>query len=304
MNDESPYSDFLFEVGKVLPQYVAKSVTRILGVRKNGAPPDHRGTALLCVVKGNPMFVTANHVLKEMDDTGDYRAVGVSAAIGGFQAKYGRFEDIDVAVIIPESVIRVGEECTFWPDGHWDRNAPDLLMAYDYMIAYGFPARFSRYTAFVGGNVSEGYSHCSWIRPRQSQAARPEWRPSASIKGYPPIADEDIQPWQFCINYAEDTGPLKTPEGELVTSRGILEEHSGLYLDLPSLPGQQPFGSFGLSGSPVWRFGAAEASWSLDQWSPASARLAGIITHWNDQKNYLVATRFEVIAERLADFLP
>src|SRR5437667_4935145 len=60
--------------------------------------------------RGRPAFITANHVLTEMEKTGEYRCVGVSAAIGGFQAMYGRFEDIDVAVIVPETEIKLGED--------------------------------------------------------------------------------------------------------------------------------------------------------------------------------------------------
>lgn len=88
-----------------------------------------------------------------------------------------------------------------------------------------------------------------------------------------------------------------------MTSAGILKEHAGLYVDSPSLPGQQPFGAFGLSGSPVWRFGAAEAAWSLDLWSPESARLAGIITHWNEERSFLKATRFSEIFTRMSESL-
>lgn len=299
MAANSPHRDFLFEAGKVLPQSVARSVTRILGVRKDGGPPDYRGTALLCTLAGRPAFITANHVLTEVEKTGDYKCVGISAAIGGFQATYARFEDIDIAVILPERDIKVGDGSVFWPDALCDRELPDSVMASDYMLVYGFPARFSRYTAFVKGTVSEGYTHCTWVRPRESQSLLPEWRPFAEIEGHPPVADELLEPWQYCLNFAENTGPLKTHEGEPVTSRGILEEHSGLYLDLPAPPGSQPYGAFGLSGSPVWRFGAAEAGWSLDRWSAESARLTGIVTHWNENQSLLIATRFEDIAKRL-----
>ncbi|MGC4002299.1 MAG: hypothetical protein QM811_03785 [Pirellulales bacterium] len=144
-------------------------------------------------------------------------------------------------------------------------------MAADYMLVYGFPARFSRFSTFLPGSISEGYTHCTWVRPSQSQAQYPRWSLFAQIEGYPPVPDELLQPWQFCLNFDEPTEPLKTQEGEIVTNSGILKEHAGLYVDLPTLPGSQPFGAFGLSGSPVWRFGAAEVAWSLNRWSPESA---------------------------------
>lgn len=301
MTDKSPHSDFLFAAGTVLPQVVAKSVTRVLGVRKDGGPPDHRGTALLVIFNGRQAFVTANHVLTEMEKTGEYKCVGVSAAVEGFQAKYIRFEDIDVAVIMPDREIQIGEDCVFWR-GEWsDREFSETAMTWDYMLVYGFPARFSRFSAFLPGNVAEGYTHCTWVRPRRSQVDEPAWKPFAEIEGYPPVDDEILQPWQFCLNFAEETGPLKTPEGAVVTSPGIIEEHSGLYVDHPTLPGNQPYGAFGLSGSPVWRFGAAEANWSIDHWSFESARLAGIITHWNEDHHFLIATRFDEIAKRITE---
>lgn len=294
MSEIGPHTNFLFEAGKVLPQFVAKSVTRILGIRKDGGPADHRGTAVMCRIEGRQAFVTANHVLSEIEKSDDYRCAGISASPGGFQAQYLRFADIDVAIIMPDNEIPVREGRVFWPGDWCDRREP-AVMAGDYMLVYGFPARFSRFSTFLPGSISEGYTHCTWVRPRHSQAQDPLWKPFAEIAGYPPIPDELIQPWQFCLNFDEPTGPLKTQEGELVTSAGILQEHAGLYVDLPSLPEKQPFGAFGLSGSPVWRFSAAEAAWSLDRWSPESARLAGIITHWNEKRSYLVATRFSEI---------
>ncbi len=300
MTDKSSHTDFIFDAAKVLVPVVAKSVTRLLGIRKDGGPPDYLGTALICKLDGQPMFITANHVLTEMEKTGEYRCVGISGAIGRFQAQYCRFEDIDVAVIVPEIEIELDENCTYWPSELCDCDYPDFVLASDYMLLYGFPARFSRYTAFVQGIVSEGYTHCTWVRPRQSQAMQPEWKPFAGIDGYPPVPEGLLHPWQFCLNFAEHTGPLKTPQGDLVTSRGVLEEHSGLYFAQQTFPGKQPYGAFGLSGSPIWRFGAAETGWSLDQWSFKSARLAGIVTDWNEGHSMLIATKFGAITKRIA----
>jgi hypothetical protein len=299
MTDATPHLDFAFEAGKILPRIVAKSATRILGVRKDGGPNDHRGTAAICTFAGRLGFVTANHVLTEMNNTGHYSSVGVSGVVGGFKADYAIFEDIDVAVILPTTEIQLADDCASWPESQADRGKSDSVMASDYMLLYGFPGRFSRFSAFTEGSVSQGYTHCTWVRPRQSQALQAVWQPLAEIPGYPPVADKLLDPWQFCLNFAEKTGPLKTPEGEEVTSAGVLGEHAGLYVDLRTLPGQQPYGAFGLSGSPVWRFGASEAEWSLDRWSPASARLIGIVTHWNDEQSFLIATKFEEVTKRI-----
>ncbi len=207
-----PHANFLFEAGKVLPQFVVKSVTRILGIRKDGGPADHRGTAVMCWVQGRQAFVTANHVLTEIEKSDDYRCTGISASPDGFQTQYLRFPDIDVAVIMPENEITVRAGSVFW-QSDWCDLQEHVVMVGDYVLMYGFPARFSRFSNFLPGNISEGYTHVTLVRPRHSQAQDPLWKPFAEIAGYPPIPDELLQSWQFCLNFDEPTGPLKTQEG-------------------------------------------------------------------------------------------
>lgn len=298
LRDDLPYAHFVFEAGKLLPQIVAKSVARILGIRKDGKHPDLRGTAVLCTISGVRVFITASHILTELEETGEYSGIGIGAVIGGFQADYIHLDEIDIVVIVPRVEIEVGDEHLFWPEHRVDLDTSDDLTPLDYMLVYGFPARFSRYSAFVGCNVSQGYTHCSWVRPKVSCAMQPRWQAFSEIDGYPPVDDELLHPWEFCVNFANDTGPLKTPEGQFVTNRGILEEHAGLYLDEQSFLIGQPFGASGLSGSPVWRFGAAESSWNIDKWSPISSRLTGIITRHNAIVSGLIVTKFSTIVER------
>ncbi len=303
--ENTPYTDFLFAAGKILLPTVAKSVTRIVGVRKDGRPNDHRGTALLCTFAGRQAFVTANHVLTEIESSDDYKCFRVSAATEEFRPNFLIFPDIDIAVIMPEREIPIREERVFWPSEVPDKENPNAMLnldPFDPMLVYGFPARFSRFSALVPGTVSEGYSLCTWVRPRRSQALQPEWSRFAEIDDYPPVADEVLLPWEFCLNFAEHTGPLKTLQGEVVVDQGMLFQHSGLYFYQQTLPGMQPNGPYGLSGSPVWRFGAREAGWSMDRWSPRSTHLAGIVTRWGDKdkQHYLVATNFGEIATRVA----
>lgn len=59
---------------------------------------------------------------------------------------------------------------------------------------------------------------------------------------YPLIPDGILKPYQIALSYAEETGPLKTSEGDEVTKKSILEDHSPLYRDGPSYPGQKPWG--------------------------------------------------------------
>jgi len=303
MTDSSQYLDFLFEAGKKLPQFVSKSVTRVFGVRKDGESADYRGTALVCTFKERLAFVTANHVLTEIENSGNYKCIAFSATNEGFQARYERFPDIDVAVIIPETNIPIASKYLPWQAEISDFHMTDETIPFDYMLLYGFPNRFSRYSAFAQGVVSEGYTHCTWVRPRISQTSALLRSLYAEVKGYEPIPDEELKPFHFCLNFDEPTGPLKSQDGELITSNGILEEHAGLYVDMQSLPGTQPFGAFGLSGSPVWRFGAVEANWKLESWTVNFARLVGIVTHWNEVRHCLIATRFGDIASKLKEII-
>lgn len=164
-----------------------------------------------------------------------------------------------------------------------------------------YPDIFTHYTAFIPGFVSEGYTHCASIRPRESIFA-PE--ALAIVKEqfphYMPIPDSLMRPSQFAINYAEDTGPLKTVNGEEVSDEAILNSHSRLYSDGISFEGQERHGAFGLSGSPVWRFGAIECDWQIESWSENLPRVTGIVTDWNEGQGILIATPFGEITRRLS----
>jgi hypothetical protein len=53
----------------------------------------------------------------------------------------------------------------------------------------------------------------------------------------------------------------------------------------------------GLSGSPVWRIGAAGGT--VSEWSPSKARLVGVITQWRPDEKLLVATKLSGFWSRL-----
>ena len=73
---------FVLEVGKVLPKETWKYVTRVVGTPKDGAPQEHRGTALLLSLDGHQAFVTAEHVLSEMDQEGRFSSAGLACLSG------------------------------------------------------------------------------------------------------------------------------------------------------------------------------------------------------------------------------
>lgn len=56
------------------------------------------------------------------------------------------------------------------------------------------------------------------------------------VPEYPLIPDGILKPCQVALNYAERTGPLKTAEGDEVTKKSVLEDHSALYRDGPPTP--------------------------------------------------------------------
>lgn len=286
--------EFIFTAGKSLPQLVNRSVARIMGVPADGGPFEHRGTALLCTIGGRQAIVTANHVLTEMDKERRFSGASLSCTSKGWSSTTYRFPDIDAAVLLPDSPLELNEEKQFWPAAVSDESAD--LLAEDYVLLQGYPVRFARYSALGPAYLSQNYTHCTSIRPKEGDYPE-EVRAyiKEQVPEYPLIPDGILKPCQFALNYAEETGPLKTFEGDEVTKKSIIEDHSPLYRDGPSFPGQKPWGPFGLSGSPVWRFGAYECDWTYGKWSTELARLTGIVTHWNEAHQILAVTPFAEI---------
>jgi len=291
--------DFVFTAGKILPELVNKSVTRVMGVPANGDPYEHRGTALLCEIGGRKAIVTANHVLTEIEKEVRFSGMLLSCAAKGFRTTNYRFPEIDVAVLVPDEPIEMNEEKRFWPAGVSDESA--ALLAEDYVLLQGYPARFARFLALGPAYFSQSYTHCTSIRRKESDFSE-EVRVyvKEQVPEYPLIPEGVLKSCQVALNYAENTGPLKTLEGQEVTKKSILEDHSPLYRDGTSYHSQKPWGPFGLSGSPVWRFGAYECDWTCEKWSTDMARLTGIVTHWNEAYQILVVTPFAEIMRHLS----
>lgn len=290
---------FVFTAGKVLPELVNKSVTRVMGVPADGSPFEHRGTALLCEIDGRQAVITANHVLTEMEREGRFSGRSLSCTTDGWSSTIYRFPEIDAAVFLPDAPLVLNKEKRFWLADVSDESA--ALLAEDYVLLQGYPVRFARFSALGPAYLSQTYTHCTSIRPKESDFSE-ETRAyiKEQVPEYPLIPDGILKPFQFALNYAEETGPLKTPEGEEVTKKSIIEDYSPLYRDGPSYPGQKPWGPFGLSGSPVWRYGAYECDWTYEKWSPDMARLTGIVTHWNETHQILVVTPFAEILRLLS----
>ena len=190
----------------------------------------------------------------------------------------------------------LNEEKQFWPAAAADLS--DELILSDYCLVQGFPARFARYSALAGGYVSETYTLCTAIRLRESLARQLAEILPPGPDTLVPVPDHLLKPCQFALNYAEATGPLKYPDGDTVTQRGILDDHTALYTDAPSFKEQKPWGAFGLSGArlAIW---AAERGWDLARWSMSVPRLTGIVTEWNEGHQMLVVTPIGEVLRKL-----
>ena len=295
--DHQQKQTFIFEAGKVLPPLCHKFVTRVVAARNDGAC-DHRGTALMIRFGDQQAFVTALHVLTEIERDANYRSFGFSAVAEGGYVDIHRFEDVDVAVIFQREPVSPKDGNEFWSSERTDASSKEL--ASDYLLVHGYPDIFTHFTTFLPGFVSESYTHFAAIRPREST-----FSPKAlsvvreQFPNYLPVPDSVMKPSQFAINYAEDSGPLRTAQGEEITSEATLKSYSRLYSDGIAFAGQERHGAFGLSGSPVWRYGAIECTWSIDNWSKNLPSVTGIVTGWNEGCGIHIATPFSEITHRL-----
>ena len=297
MSDLDDKHTFVFEAGKLLQAFCNDFVTRVFAVHADNSPAEHRGTALMCTIDGRRAFVTANHVLTQIAADPRFRTFGISAMREGAQCTIRQFDDLDIAVIIPDGTPDVRETKGFWPAERSDANIGALKD--DYLMVHGYPCRLSRFFAMIDGYNSETYTHCTSIRPRESEFSTEEL---AAIRmhfpNYLPVPDKLLRPGQFAMNYAEDSGPLRTSDGQDV-SEAIRKDYAPLYQDGVALPGQKTWGAYGLSGSPVWRFGARECDWQFPAWSVDCAHLVGIVTDWNEGHQILIATPIAHVFERL-----
>lgn len=299
--------EFLYFVSKRLPTHCVQFVTRIVGVRKDEGPADHRGTALLAKAGDRCLVITALHVLIEIEQLEEYSHAAVSALIEGRRTSEYRIPELDVVVWEFESPLKLqpGKDC--WPVDQADP-AYQLLIV-DTAMVVGFPARHSRFTAFLGGQHSSSYSLFTWLRPRERDLEEfDELRKLTEETSDFPIAPEAnakgeplMKPKQFAINYIWESGPLKTLEGTDVIDETTLDDYAALYLDGVAFSDQKSHGAYGLSGSPVWRIGASDCDWDTSKWSEENAQLAGIVTSWNEGHDLLVVTPINEILSSLRE---
>jgi hypothetical protein len=297
MNLEDRQRGFI-GIGKLTPAAVNPFVTRIMGVPKDGSPHQHRGSGLLCTIGGREAIVTANHVIEEIEEDGRFSGPAFSCFERAHHFTPCRLLGIDVAVYFAESRLEPRGEKQFW-QGERSDSSSDLLLE-DFVVFQGFPARFSRYSAFGPAHVSDAFTHCTSMRPKRGDlAAEVLANLDESTLEYPLLPNDICKPGQFALSFNEAGGPLMKSGSSEVLKQSTVIDYSHLFSVGATLPGQKPKGPFGISGSPVWRCGAYECQWNCDAWSAELMSLTGIVTHWNEAHKILLATSFAEILRSL-----
>jgi hypothetical protein len=299
MLSEQEKRSFIESTMKPMADDTMRFLTQVAGVidERTG---EFRGTGFFCSISGRQAIVTAAQVLREMAEDDRYQGPAFSRGNGAPPAivpgKIVSSIPHDLAIYIPSEDFLVGEQKTFWPEERIDRS-PEMLTK-DALFVHGFPGRFTRFTTLGGDAMfSESLAYTAMMRYQEKDIPSDE-RPGfdRDLPGYDFLPAAFLEPHQFAVNFwAEpdffprngvDSGPR---EGRKV------DDWSKVFESGETLPGQRPRGAFGLSGSPIWRIGAAGRS--IKDWSPACAQLVGIVTHWNEQERILIATRATSLLE-------
>ncbi|MEO8942162.1 MAG: hypothetical protein ABI453_16590 [Isosphaeraceae bacterium] len=282
-------------------------LTRVVGVIDDQTG-EHRGTGFFCMLGGRQAVVTAAHVLRDAAKTGRFQSLAFTRGPGeppGIVAGTITYADqFDLAIYLPSRSFPIGEQKSFWPEERIERN-PDLLLK-DYLFVQGFPRRFSRFTT-LGGNalVSETLAYGAMMRYRSCDVPSDEKRQfDRDLPDYPYLPDEFLQPHQFALNFSVEPASFIAPGGRGLEQRqSIISDWSEVFQANPettfgdTFPEQKSRGAHGMSGSPVWRIGAA--SRPVKDWSPSWSQLIGIVTGWNEARQVLVATSASKLDEVL-----
>jgi hypothetical protein len=279
-------------------------LTQVVGVIDSRSG-ELRGTGFLCAIAGRQAIVTAAHVVRELNEDERFQCLAFSRGDGAppmiAAGMIALSDPYDLAIYLPAEDFPVGERKAFWPDQRIDR-APEMLIK-DALFVHGFPRRFSRFTTLNGNAMfSESLAYGAMMRYQRKDIPTHE-RASfdRDLPDYEFLPDGFLEPHEFALNFwAEpDFFPEFDTNGPGRETR--IEDWSELFRSdqgiTPggALPGQRPRGAFGLSGSPVWRIGAAGRS--IKDWTPEWGQLVGVVTRWDEQERVLVATKATKILE-------
>ena len=144
--------------------------------------------------------------------------------------------------------------------------------------------------------VSESLAYGAMMRYQEEDIPSQERAEfDRDLPNYAFLPHDFLQPHQFALNFwaEREFFPEVVANGDVQERR--IEDWSEVFQGGDTLPGQRPRGAFGLSGSPVWRIGAAGRS--IKDWTPEWSQLVGVITGWNEKERVLVATKASKILE-------
>lgn len=302
MLSEQEKRSFIESTMKPMSDDTMHFLTQVAGVidERTG---EFRGTGFFCSIAGRQAIVTAAHVLRDMAKDDRYRGPAFSRGNGEppmiVPGKIVLSIPHDLAIYFPSEDFPVGEQKAFWPEERIDRS-PEMLTK-DALFVHGFPGRFTRFTTLGGDAMfSESLAYTAMMRYQEKDIPCDE-RPGfdRDLPGYNFLPAEFLGPHQFAINFwAEpDFFPRDRLDSGSREGRKV-DDWSKVFESGDNFPGQRPQGAGGLSGSPVWRIGAAGRS--MKDWSPACAQLVGVVTHWNEQERILIATRVSSLLELAA----
>ena len=278
-------------------------LTQVVGVIDDRSG-EHLGTGYFCTLAGQQAVVTAAHVLRQAAAAGRYRGLAFARGSGEPPAvvagKIVYRDDYDLAVYLPSRDFPAGAQKVFLPEDRIERGSD--AWARDYLFVQGFPRRFSRFTT-LGGEalVSETLAYGAMMRYQEKDIPAEERAQfDRDLPGYEFLPGDLLQPHQFALHFAVEPASFLDPGGVGPERRvSIIDDWSEVFRSGDTLPGQKSRGAFGLSGSPVWRIGAAGRP--IRDWTPRQSRLVGTVTHWNEDHRVLIATAasklFDVVGE-------
>jgi hypothetical protein len=302
MLTEEEKRDFVRSTVGRMANHTMPFLTQVVGVIDDRTG-EHLGTGLFCTIEGRPAIVTAAHVLRQAATTGQFkeglaftRGSGEVPAIVAGKIVYS--ESCDLAVYLPSRDYPLGESKAFWPGERIDRS-PNWL-ARDYLFVQGFPRRFSRFTT-LNAMVSKSLAYGAMMRYQEKDIPSDEREQfDRDLPGYEFLPAGFLQSHQFALNFFFEPASFIAPlDIGIEPGQAVVDDWSALFQWRDTLPGQKAMGAFGLSGSPVWRIGAAGRT--ITDWTPQWSQLVGIVTSWNAVERVLIATMaskiFEIIRE-------
>ncbi len=292
MDEKEKRLIFLKLIAARAGRFTRKNVIQVKAIRKDRSHLQHMGTAFLLRNDRINVIVTALHILEQIARADDLEALAFWGGAGPFITPgfVLSWRDLDIAIISPNKIVNIGETKSYW--GITSPNHGPIIGSEEYYLAHGFPERLVRWSAIANGPIARTNPHLAGVHMREEDFKEGSVDKAQQILGdYPLLPRNLIQEHQFALDYSEEGGPLLSETGEEITDSYVTRHQAGLYMNGSSFEDQPVWGSGGMSGSPVWDVGAVRCNWNINNWTEENMQFAGIVTHWNEGKKILVATK-------------